>query len=74
MHAMLRDLFGMHEVKEDNCKPQPGDRVMKNTLLMMRPIGVIAGKSMRSYLKRQTNHFMIKPDIANLASLYICTI
>jgi hypothetical protein len=24
MHAILRDLFGMHDVREDNCKPQPG--------------------------------------------------
>jgi hypothetical protein len=23
MHAMLRDLFGMHDVREDNCEPQP---------------------------------------------------
>jgi hypothetical protein len=22
MHAMLRDAFGMHEVREDNCKPE----------------------------------------------------
>jgi hypothetical protein len=24
MHAMLRDLFDMHDVREDNCEPQPG--------------------------------------------------
>jgi hypothetical protein len=24
MHAMLRDLFGMHDVREDNYEPQPG--------------------------------------------------
>jgi hypothetical protein len=24
MYAMLRDLYGMHDVREDNCEPQPG--------------------------------------------------
>jgi hypothetical protein len=23
MHAMLHDLFGMHDLREDNCEPQP---------------------------------------------------
>jgi hypothetical protein len=22
MHIMLRDMFGMHNVREDNCEPQ----------------------------------------------------
>jgi hypothetical protein len=22
MHTMLRDAFGMHEVREDNCEPE----------------------------------------------------
>ena len=24
MYAVLRDLFGMHDVREDNYEPQPG--------------------------------------------------
>jgi hypothetical protein len=47
----------------------PRCRVMKNTLLMMRPIlGSTAEKSTRTCLKRQRNHFMIR-HIVNLAPL-----
>jgi hypothetical protein len=37
MHAMLRDLFGVHDVKEDNYKPQLGDQSAKEHIVDDEP-------------------------------------
>jgi hypothetical protein len=42
MHAMLHDLYGMHDVREDNCKPQPrvqGDEAHLVDVQLMAPFG-----------------------------------
>ena len=74
MHAILRDYLAYMMLEKTTVSLNPGSRVMKNTLLMMRPMGVIAEKSTRICLIRQTNYFTIRPNIANLAPLYIFTI
>jgi hypothetical protein len=55
-----------------NISLNPGCRVIRNTLCMMKLMGVMH-KSKMTCLKRQTSHFTIRLDIANLVPLYICT-
>jgi hypothetical protein len=45
MHTMLRDTFGMHEVREENCGPKGVEQLGEKSVNVSPAVGGRAGKT-----------------------------